>query len=296
MKVNKQVSDPRTTLAALLDKIQSRLIHTADKTRQNSDEIAALRDETRLKVGTLQRQVGEKTGSIETSIETLEHQAVTADKKLTERVDAINELRIDIQSRLDQHIRESVDKEAKQTLRDQSNVQSLTNLRDSVQKAFNQVKDDVASLLKTIQRLNERVGQVESQNLSLASAVSLLQNRMDSPAPAPQMPSDHVWINRKLSGVYDTTTDLEARLQKLEAGKEVKQPAGRAPRTEVVDGQTLVVYAKAPITVSDPADEFPIVAQVYRVVADRVGPTLSLIPISSPVRITQKEAREAGLK
>ena len=47
------------------------------------------------------------------------------------------------------------------------------------------------------------------------------------------------------------------------------------------DGDTLVVIAKTPLTVSDPVDEFPYVSQAYRVVADRVGNTLVLVPLSA---------------
>ena len=31
------------------------------------------------------------------------------------------------------------------------------------------------------------------------------------------MPSDHVWVNKKLTGVYDSLTDQEQRIQKMEA-------------------------------------------------------------------------------
>jgi hypothetical protein len=122
-------------------------------------------------------------------------------------------------------------RETAQTLRDQSNVQSLVNLRESTQKGFDQVRKDVEALLKQIQRLNERVGQVESQvgvgnaayqhMVGVEARVTKIEKSLGNPAPAPSMPSDHVWVNKKLSGVYDTTTDLESRVQRLEAEAEL---------------------------------------------------------------------------
>lgn len=61
----------------------------------------------------------------------------------------------------------------------------------------------------------------------------------------------------------------------------------------VNDGDTLVLVASAPITVSDPTDEFPGVSQAYRVVADRVSPTLVLVPLrETPVKVSRAEIRE----
>lgn len=61
----------------------------------------------------------------------------------------------------------------------------------------------------------------------------------------------------------------------------------------VNDGDTLVLIAKTSITVSDPTDDYPYVAQTYRVVADRVGPVLALVPLSQfPVKVTQDEVAQ----
>ena len=50
----------------------------------------------------------------------------------------------------------------------------------------------------------------------------------------------------------------------------------------VNDGDTISVIAHASgPTVSDPADLFPYVTQAYRVVADRSGPTLALVPLGA---------------
>lgn len=60
---------------------------------------------------------------------------------------------------------------------------------------------------------------------------------------------------------------------------------------EVEDGETIAVIAKTPgPTVSDPCDNFPYVAKAFRVVADRIGPTLTLAPLSNePVKLSQFE-------
>lgn len=62
-------------------------------------------------------------------------------------------------------------------------------------------------------------------------------------------------------------------------------------RVVVKDGDTIAVFATPPLSASDPASEFPVVAQVFRVVADWVNPTLVLVPLTAtPVRIRQSEA------
>lgn len=61
----------------------------------------------------------------------------------------------------------------------------------------------------------------------------------------------------------------------------------------VNDGDTLVLIAKTVITVSDPTDDYPYVAQTYRVVVDRVGPVLALVPLSQfPVKVTHDEVAQ----
>lgn len=100
----------------------------------------------------------------------------------------------------------SLDKrDAHQAARDQNNVQSLVNLKDSTQKGFDQVRQDVESLLKTIQRLNERLGQVETHDVILTSLVNQPQEKIDQSI-----------VNSKLSGVYNVTEDLDRRIRSLE--------------------------------------------------------------------------------
>lgn len=61
----------------------------------------------------------------------------------------------------------------------------------------------------------------------------------------------------------------------------------------VQDGDTIVIVAKTQQdgpTVSDPCDETPFLSQAYRVVSDRVGPTLALVPLRTrAVRVSQSE-------
>jgi len=116
-------------------------------------------------------------------------------------------------------------REAAQTLRDQNNVQSLVNLRESTQKGFDQVRKDVEQLLKLNQRLNERVGQVEWPHMvGIEKRVGELEGQSKGhgyrlnqiETGKAELPSDHVWLNKKLTGVYDTTADLEARVREME--------------------------------------------------------------------------------
>lgn len=62
-------------------------------------------------------------------------------------------------------------------------------------------------------------------------------------------------------------------------------------RVVVKDGDTIAVFASMPLSITDPAGEFPVVAQAYRVVCDWTGPTLVLVPLSEvPVRVSAAEA------
>lgn len=200
-KVKSQILSKVVTL---LVKFSNRLVRISAQTRENTDNITALQDLVRLKVGKLEGILVDVSGKADRAHAALIHHGELFDK-LEAKVD---------------------DREKRQVMRDQSNVQSLVNLRDSTATAFNQVKADVESLLRTIQRLNERVGQAESQSalgsaawhqtVGIENRVGKIEGALSNPAPAPSMPSDHVWLNKKLTGVYDTTADLEVRMRKLE--------------------------------------------------------------------------------
>lgn len=64
-------------------------------------------------------------------------------------------------------------------------------------------------------------------------------------------------------------------------------------RVFVNDGDTIIVVAKTQQdgpSVSDPCDAYPYLSQAYRVVSDRVGSTLALVPLGTrAVRVSQNE-------
>jgi hypothetical protein len=171
-------------IVTILDKFSNRLVRIADQTKGNSDAIVRLTSGQQ----TLQDNIS--------------------------RVEFENNKR-----------------EEAQVLRDQSNVQSLVNLRDSTKKAFDQVAADVKTLLTATQRLNERVGQVESRQSGpnpfgvditvFREQLKDFESRLTSRGFTDDLPSGHVWVNKKLSGVYAVADEFEARIQKLEAGSPV---------------------------------------------------------------------------
>ncbi len=175
-----------TTVGVLFERLTERLNRIGVQTRKNTAAIEALQDKQRAVIR----------------------------EALVQRGAALSEDIKDVQAETARVKQENDDRETRQTLRDQNNVQALVNLRDSAAKAFNDVKLDVENILKFIQRLNERVGQVESQNAILGSRVNAIAQETLS---AGALPQGHVWVNKKLSGVYDTTDDLEKRVKELEA-------------------------------------------------------------------------------
>lgn len=137
-------------VATLLDKFSERLVRVARETRQNTDAVATLTDKVRLEVGAQQERLAALADDIVKKV---------GKSDVLFLAGVVEEM----SKKLEAFKKESDVRETQQTARDQNNVQSLVNLRSSTQKAFDQVRDDVAGLLKQIQRLNERVGQVESR-------------------------------------------------------------------------------------------------------------------------------------
>lgn len=176
------MANVNSKLASLLTKLQDRLNRVSSAMRQNVDAIAT------------------KIGGLET-------QTFQRDEQLREK---LNELGQEVNATK----KENDDREARQTLRDQNNVQSIMKLRDSTQKGFDQVRQDVESLLKAVQRLNERVGQAESQGNANVLNVNRLLGSV-AKMEVTQAPNT-VWVNKKLTGVYDTTDELDKRIQELE--------------------------------------------------------------------------------
>jgi hypothetical protein len=122
----------------------------------------------------------------------------------------------------------------------------IVNLRDSTQKGFDYVKGDVETLLHTSQRLNERVGQVESQNQTLVSRTNQIQM-----AHVGISAVDQEIVNSKLSGVYGVTADLDRRLQEVEAEVALIVEFRRAQAAFIL-GPT-----KAPKTTNQPRNNEP---------------------------------------
>lgn len=229
-------------VATLLDKFSDRLVKIAAETKQNTEAIAELKDRAldahaRVDaINSLRKGTDAKVQEIATRIQ-------QDFSRVTTLADRIKEVEFENNKR-----------EESQTLRDQNNVQSLVNLRESTQKAFSQVRDDVAQLMRQIQVLNERVGKVESQNLILAESqrVNLLSTTQSS-------------INFKLSGVYDVTAELDKRLQVVEA--RVKELPDRPAVTYL--GHS-VSYYKNILTVGG-QDFFPLQQNIVKLAAEPYG-------------------------
>lgn len=150
-------------IVRLLGKLQERLSRVGNESAQTRDTLAAFQDEVRVS------DVAFKTAIIQlkSGQETLLNRIQEVEFKNNKREEA-------------------------QTLRDQNNVQALVNLRESTKKAFDQVAGDVKSLLTAVQRLNERVGQVESQTnanrLNVDELLKFKARTETNPAPALQTP------------------------------------------------------------------------------------------------------------
>lgn len=164
-------------LASLIGQLQDRITKLAEQTTLS----LGYQSERTTEIG---RQVGD--------LQTLNVQNVSARNTLVERIEAVDF--------------KNDKREEAQSLRDQSNVQSLVNLRDSVAKAFTQVAGDVKQVLNQITYVKDRVTKLENQTLVLAANKN-----------AAGLPTDHIWVNKKLTGVYDSLTDQEQRIQKMEA-------------------------------------------------------------------------------
>lgn len=156
-----------------------------------------------------------------------------ADKIESNRVQAFQRSE-QIAASLAQVKKENDDREMRQTVRDQNNIQALHNLKDSVQKAFDQVKTDVQSLMSADIRLRGEV-------VSLTNVAALLQNRVNA-APAQTLPAGHEWVNKKLSGVYSQLDEVEARLTAIETARRLEATEQLERRVEQLE--------KTPVAVS----------------------------------------------
>lgn len=224
-------------VATLLDKFSDRLVRVARETRQNTDAVAALQDKVRLDVGALQEQLsvlGEvaaisrartdalaalqdqtrlKTGQTAEQVSLLISSLDKREARFQDEVVRLKTQNLTLLDRIKEVAFENDKREEAQTLRDQSNVQSMHDLKNSVQKAFDLVRGDVKTLLERVQSLNERVGKVESQTTILAGCVGDLNIAKQQ---ASALPSDHVWVNKKFTSAYNVMEEIEKRVASLE--------------------------------------------------------------------------------
>jgi len=140
-----------------------------------------------------------------------------ADKIESNRVQAFQRSE-QIAASLAQVKKENDDREMRQTVRDQNNVQATHMLAASMQKAFDTVKTDVQNLMKADLRLKE----------SLVSEEGL--------------PVGHEWVNKKLSGVYSQLDEVEARLTAIETARRIEATGQLERRVEQLE--------KTPVAVS----------------------------------------------
>jgi hypothetical protein len=165
-------------LTRLVASLQKSLHKVRQKTNANTEELDTLR------------------GSC--SVAYLQHNREIAEaKKATEdfRVQAFQRSE-QIAASLALVKKENDDREMRQIVRDQNNVQALHNLKESVQKAFDQVKTDVQSLTKVDLRLKELI--------------------KEAFVPTGGLPAGHEWVNKKLTGVYSQFDEVETRLAQAE--------------------------------------------------------------------------------
>lgn len=123
--------DVLANMVTLLGNLQKRLSKVGLQTSQTADGLAALRDETRLKVGQLQ----ERTSGMQAELD---------------RAWQLNNSRAEVVKKL------AADTTA-----------SLNQLKDSTQRGFDGVRLDMEKALRAIQSLNARCSELESRILRL---------------------------------------------------------------------------------------------------------------------------------
>lgn len=87
-------------------------------------------------------------------------------------------------------------------------------------------------------------------------------------------------------------SEISCETDWIETMSKVKREFPKYGRLVVKDGDTVAVFAKTGITAFDPADEYPYVAQVYRVVAERSNPELTLVPLGLTTRVSAFDAKK----
>ena len=87
-------------------------------------------------------------------------------------------------------------------------------------------------------------------------------------------------------------SEISCETDWIETMSKVKREFPKYGRLVVKDGDTVAVFAKTGITAFDPQDEFPYVVQVYRVVAERSNPELTLVPLGLTTRVSAFDAKK----
>lgn len=229
---------PAVKVAALLQKLQDRISKVGLQSGQTAAALCTLNDETRLKTANLSLE----TSDLRRDVRELNDELDATDANANNMAEALEELEMHVSTfdsrlvALDKSIAVNQDRwaavekvndtrESQQTLRDQSNVQSIKDLRDSVDVAFKIVEKDVAALDAVDKSQSAWINQCATRITEVEKFQADLVERAKKFVSAPfetrvsggtQLPVGHVWVNKKLTGVYDSITELENRLKKLE--------------------------------------------------------------------------------
>lgn len=75
---------------------------------------------------------------------------------------------------------------------------SLYKFRESVQKSFDKVSEDVRQVLKALQHANARASELESQNLALISRIEILEGRASGQDTRLKVSEDTLRLLREL--------------------------------------------------------------------------------------------------
>ena len=326
------MSKLNSKLAGLLSRLQERLNRVDAKSRETAENVKTVSGELVVRTASLASQAAIHAKLID-NLQAAQLLVVEKANAAIDSRDARHSTREQINSESIDTLRSEVEaRETRQGLRDQNNVQSLVKLTESTQKGFDLVRHDVEELLKLSQKLNERVGKAESrvekmeeplcaapstidqalvnsklsgvydamegleerlenvneQIASMASSAAIISNRVEELGERKPSFGD-VCVNAIIN---ERITRLTQRVEKLEVP--AVKTTMKGSRLILENGDSIVVIAKTPITVADPADEYAYVAQQYYVVADRSYPaTLQLVPLGVPTKVRTEDVEKS---
>lgn len=174
-------SETLSKITQLLASLQKRITKTAQKTQANTERLDSLVESYNEVVKNVCFADGQTVVGLKGDLESFRAQAF-------QRSEAIAASLAKVKA-------ENDDREMRQTMRDQNNVAAIQMLERSMVKAFGNVKTDIQNLVDQNRTLRESISQVENGQ---------------------ELPIGHEWVNKKLSGVYETCDDFETRVRKLE--------------------------------------------------------------------------------